>query len=460
MLPTVWAAGAVDLRRACGATSPPAAGSAPWRSTGRAGTARRRATAPRSVRTVAQQRFPHRRPGSGSPAPPARCCAARSPTSWSCRRPSTATSGGPWSTAPAAYRHTRSTRSTHPRAGPAGAGRRPATLLAGPRPGAGRGDRRALAAASAPAGRPGASTPPPPTPATAGQFGRPIGQFQAVKHRCADMLVALEQARAVAWDAAAALDGDDAGSGPPWRCRRRCRRPRGLRHRRQGLHPGARRHRLHLGARRPPLPPPGAGAPPAVRRRRPVAGGAAAAGWAAPAGTSAVDLPPEAEAPRARSGRRSRDRRPPQRRAAAPAGRHRAPGPALGAALGRGAGAVEQLVIDQELRRARVRVPHLQVGGVGRPDHRRPRHARAAGALGPPDPARRDHLVPAVQRAGGRLRPGVAHHHRHPRRRRLAPRRPEGVDHDGRRGRLGHLPGPHQPRRRPSTWASPTSSST
>jgi alkylation response protein AidB-like acyl-CoA dehydrogenase len=34
------------------------------------------------------------------------------------------------------------------------------------------------------------------------QFGRPIGQFQAVKHRCADMLVALEQARAVAWDAA------------------------------------------------------------------------------------------------------------------------------------------------------------------------------------------------------------------------------------------------------------------
>ena len=38
------------------------------------------------------------------------------------------------------------------------------------------------------------------------QFGRPIGQFQAVKHRCADMLVALEQARAVAWDAAATLD--------------------------------------------------------------------------------------------------------------------------------------------------------------------------------------------------------------------------------------------------------------
>jgi alkylation response protein AidB-like acyl-CoA dehydrogenase len=44
------------------------------------------------------------------------------------------------------------------------------------------------------------------------QFGRPIGQFQAVKHRCADMLVAVEQARAVVWDAARALD-QAAGAG-------------------------------------------------------------------------------------------------------------------------------------------------------------------------------------------------------------------------------------------------------
>ena len=38
------------------------------------------------------------------------------------------------------------------------------------------------------------------------QFGRPIGQFQAVKHLCADMLVRLEQARALTWDAARASD--------------------------------------------------------------------------------------------------------------------------------------------------------------------------------------------------------------------------------------------------------------
>ncbi|MFE5943619.1 acyl-CoA dehydrogenase [Streptomyces sp. NPDC056480] len=39
------------------------------------------------------------------------------------------------------------------------------------------------------------------------QFGRPIGRFQGVKHLCADMLVRLEQARALTWDAARA--GDD-----------------------------------------------------------------------------------------------------------------------------------------------------------------------------------------------------------------------------------------------------------
>lgn len=37
------------------------------------------------------------------------------------------------------------------------------------------------------------------------QFGRPIGQFQAVKHRLADMAVRVEQMTAAAWDAAVAV---------------------------------------------------------------------------------------------------------------------------------------------------------------------------------------------------------------------------------------------------------------
>ncbi|MFI0479812.1 acyl-CoA dehydrogenase [Actinomadura sp. 9N215] len=45
------------------------------------------------------------------------------------------------------------------------------------------------------------------------QFGRPIGQFQGVKHKAARALIALEQARAAAWDAARALDEDAPGAG-------------------------------------------------------------------------------------------------------------------------------------------------------------------------------------------------------------------------------------------------------
>ena len=48
------------------------------------------------------------------------------------------------------------------------------------------------------------------------QFGRPIGQFQAVKHRCAWMLTAAEQAAAAVWDAARSHQepaGHDDGAG-------------------------------------------------------------------------------------------------------------------------------------------------------------------------------------------------------------------------------------------------------
>ncbi len=38
------------------------------------------------------------------------------------------------------------------------------------------------------------------------QFGRPIGQFQAIKHKCAGMIATTERATAAVWDAARAID--------------------------------------------------------------------------------------------------------------------------------------------------------------------------------------------------------------------------------------------------------------
>ena len=45
------------------------------------------------------------------------------------------------------------------------------------------------------------------------QFGRPIGSFQALKHRCADLLMEIELARAVTYHSARCLD---AGEGEPY----------------------------------------------------------------------------------------------------------------------------------------------------------------------------------------------------------------------------------------------------
>lgn len=42
------------------------------------------------------------------------------------------------------------------------------------------------------------------------QFGRPIGSFQAIKHRCADLMVEVESARSAAFYAAALLAAEDA----------------------------------------------------------------------------------------------------------------------------------------------------------------------------------------------------------------------------------------------------------
>ena len=76
------------------------------------------------------------------------------------------------------------------------------------------------------------------------QFGRPIGSFQALKHRMADLYVAVQSARAVVDDAIADPSATSAALA-------RCRGQRSVLHGRRRGRPAARRHRHHLGARHP-----------------------------------------------------------------------------------------------------------------------------------------------------------------------------------------------------------------
>ena len=99
------------------------------------------------------------------------------------------------------------------------------------------------------------------------QFGRPLGSFQSVKHKVADMLTTLKGARAATYYAAMALDAGVAGAtvaasvakaftaeGVATLAGRGAADPR--------------RHRLHLGARPAPVPAAGQGQRDAVRRAR------------------------------------------------------------------------------------------------------------------------------------------------------------------------------------------------
>ena len=76
------------------------------------------------------------------------------------------------------------------------------------------------------------------------QFGRPIGSFQALKHRMADLYVAVQSARAVVDDAIAEPVADVGRAGPG-------RGQRGVLEGGRRSRPDARRHRDHLGARHP-----------------------------------------------------------------------------------------------------------------------------------------------------------------------------------------------------------------
>ena len=85
------------------------------------------------------------------------------------------------------------------------------------------------------------------------QFDAPIGSFQAVQHLCVDMYETVELARGGVIHALWAADGAEPDrTTPRGDARQGLRGPAG--HRRRYRHSGLRRHRLHVGARRAPLP--------------------------------------------------------------------------------------------------------------------------------------------------------------------------------------------------------------
>ncbi|MFD9337545.1 acyl-CoA dehydrogenase [Streptomyces sp. NPDC060028] len=193
------------------------------------------------------------------------------------------------------------------------------------------------------------------------QFGRPIGQFQAVKHLCADMLVRLEQARALTWDAAGSTDEPAevrslvaalaAGTAldAAYTCAKDCIQILG------GIG-FTWEHDAHIHLRRAvvarQLLGPGDGH--RVRAVRLAAGGARR--------ELRLELPAQAEAYRAKARTAIEDARgldpAAARRVLAPTGYA---APYLPPPYGLGAGPVEQLVVQQELRAAGVKVADLGI---------------------------------------------------------------------------------------------------
>ena len=99
------------------------------------------------------------------------------------------------------------------------------------------------------------------------QFGRPLGSFQSVKHKVADMLTTLKGARAATYYAAMALDAGVAGATRGGQRRQGVHR-RGRRRAGRRGPADPRRHRLHLGTRPAPVPAAGQGQRDALRRPR------------------------------------------------------------------------------------------------------------------------------------------------------------------------------------------------
>ena len=253
------------------------------------------------------------------------------------------------------------------------------------------------------------------------QFGRPIGQFQGVKHRLADMLASVEQSVAATWDAAQVLDLEahgalGAGHGsttPQSRLAVQVAGALALDSYVEAAKGAIQvlggmgftwEHDAHIHLRR-------------STSLRQLLGGTAPlrAEAARLALTGArrqlqVELPAEADGFRAELEPLVADIA-----AIADAGeqRHRLAdagllAPHWPAPWGRDAGAVEQLVIDEAVREGRASTPQPGRGGVGPSHHHRPRHRGTGRAVGRSQFARGPGVVPAVQRARCRFGPGRA----------------------------------------------------
>ena len=234
---------------------------------------------------------------------------------------------------------------------------------------------------------------------------------------------------------------------------------------RQDVHPGARRHRLHLGARRPPLLPPGA-----VAARRCSAGGEVGAsrspGSRWPESRRTLRARPargRGRAARADPGGARRDRRAGRRGRRTGARSPRAAGSCriCPRPWGRGASPLEQLIIHRSCaaaRRARRRPDHRRLGGARARSRTARRSSRSASC-----PRR---CAASSSGASSSASPAPAP---------TSPRcttRAERVDGGWRltgqkiwtslaqQADVGDLPRPHRPERAPGTTGSPTSSST
>ncbi len=277
------------------------------------------------------------------------------------------------------------------------------------------------------------------------QFGRPIGQFQGVKHRCANMLGRTELARVATWDAARAVGDPDTASFAAaaaaslsvdgfFQTAKDCVQTLG------GIG-FTWEHDAHVYLRR-------------ATANRALLGTSAI--WQersarlALAGAKrrlSVDLPVEAEAHReelrALLTELSALDRAEQRRRVADEGFI---SPQWPKPWGRDADALEQLVIDDEFRRAKMIRPNIAVGGWALPPLMVYGTEEQQQRWIPPTLRGEIEWCQLFSEPGAGSDLASPHDPRRARRRRLACERAEGVDVDGRACALGDPARPHRSR--------------